>query len=106
MQKAEFYIYIYILIRFGKKEQSDHFSVMVEKKQRWNLKYQIQDPIILHVYELNITNVQSLKLLTKGSTLTTFSGNICDALRDWVPFVQFKKREKRPWRSVTFSKVD
>ena len=26
-----------------------------------------------------------------------------DALRDLVPFVQFKKREKHPWRSVTFS---
>ena len=31
--------------------------------------------------------------------------NICDALRDLVPFVQFKKSEKHPWRSVTFSKV-
>ena len=30
---------------------------------------------------------------------------ICGALRDLVPFVQFKKREKHPWRSVTFSKV-
>ena len=30
---------------------------------------------------------------------------ICDALRDLVPFVQFKKREKHPWRSITFSKV-
>ena len=30
---------------------------------------------------------------------------IFDALRDLVPFVQFKKREKHPWRSVTFSKV-
>ena len=28
---------------------------------------------------------------------------ICDALRDLVPFVQFKKREKQPWMSVTFS---
>ena len=28
-----------------------------------------------------------------------------DVLRDLVPFVQFKKREKHPWRSVTFSKV-
>ena len=27
----------------------------------------------------------------------------CDALRDLVPFVQFKKREKQPRRSVTFS---
>ena len=30
---------------------------------------------------------------------------ICDALHDLVPFVQFKKREKHPWTSVTFSKV-
>ena len=29
----------------------------------------------------------------------------CDALRDLVPFVQFKKREKHPWRSVNFNKV-
>ena len=28
----------------------------------------------------------------------------CDIFRDLVPFVQFKKREKGPWRSVTFSK--
>ena len=25
---------------------------------------------------------------------------ICDALHDLTPFVQFKKREKRPWKSV------
>ena len=31
--------------------------------------------------------------------------SICDVLRDLVTFVQFKKREKHPWRSVTFSKV-
>ena len=30
---------------------------------------------------------------------------ICDALRDLLLFVQFKKCEKHPWRSVTFSKV-
>ena len=30
---------------------------------------------------------------------------MCDALRDLVAFVQFKKHEKHPWRSVTFSKV-
>ena len=28
---------------------------------------------------------------------------VCDAMRDLVPFVQFKKHEKHPWRSVTFS---
>ena len=26
-------------------------------------------------------------------------------LQDLVPFTQFKKRKKHPWRSVTFSKV-
>ena len=29
----------------------------------------------------------------------------CDALRDLVPFAQFKKREKHSWRSVNFSKL-
>ena len=28
---------------------------------------------------------------------------LSDALCNWVPFVQFMKREKHPWRSVTFS---
>ena len=31
--------------------------------------------------------------------------SICDALRDLVPFMQFKKHEKHQWRSVTLSKV-
>ena len=30
---------------------------------------------------------------------------ICDALRDLVAFLQFKNREKHPWRSVNFSKA-
>ena len=30
---------------------------------------------------------------------------MCDVLRDLVSFVQFKKREKHPWRSATFCKV-
>ena len=28
-----------------------------------------------------------------------------DALRDLVPFAQFKKSEKDPWKSLIFSKV-
>ena len=31
--------------------------------------------------------------------------HICGALRDLVPYTQFKKREKHPWKSVNFSKV-
>ena len=42
------------------------------------------------------------------SDCLTLSGEfvtICDVLHDLVPFAQFKKREKNPWRNVTFSKV-
>ena len=37
----------------------------------------------------------------EARSLTCFPN--CGALRDLVQFVQFKKREKDPWRSVTFS---
>ena len=48
--------------------------------------------------------------ICKMVILNTVSGKkkyifICGALRDLVSFVQFKKREKRPWRNVNFSKV-
>ena len=66
----------------------------------------------------NIFNVNNTAVLLKLSTCYWFlnrkirnhvkgdgEGLVCDVLRDLVPFVQFKKREKHPWRSVTFSKV-
>ena len=34
-----------------------------------------------------------------------FFFHICGLLRDFVPFVQFKEREKHPWGSVNFSKA-
>ena len=37
--------------------------------------------------------------------VSLFTYDNCGALRDLVQFVQFKKREKHPWRSVNFSKV-
>ena len=33
----------------------------------------------------------------------TLDLHVYGALRDLVPFVQFKKRKKHPWRSVTFT---
>ena len=36
---------------------------------------------------------------------TQFIFKKCDALRDLVPFVQFKKSEKHQRRSVKFSKI-
>ena len=34
-----------------------------------------------------------------------FRESLYDALSDLVTFLQLKKREKHPWRSVNFSKV-
>ena len=36
-------------------------------------------------------------------TVLQITNFICDFLRNLVPFVQFKKCEKHPWRSVTKS---
>ena len=44
--------------------------------------------------------LERIEMSTKWVRIRKF-----DALRDLVPFVQFKKREKHPWRSVNFSKV-
>ena len=42
-----------------KKERNDHCRVMVEKKQHWDLKNQIQDLIILHINELSIVSIDT-----------------------------------------------
>ena len=51
----------------------------------------------------SVPNTPFLYPLKTSQNVTVLS--ICDTLRDLVPFVQFKKREKHPWRSVNFSKV-
>ena len=45
-----------------------------------------------------------LKIMAYKTIVKAISVN-SDALHELVPLVQFKKREKHPWRSVTFSKV-
>ena len=49
---------------------------------------------------------QNLIMNLKNFLNCSYSGFAkCDALRDLVPLVQLEKRQKHPWRSVTFSKV-
>ena len=52
-----------------------------------------------------LTSIHSSKNYTEKFCLLIEYMNICGALRDSVSFAQFKKREKHPWRSATFSKV-
>ena len=57
--------------------------------------------------------VQLLKNQTRGyiplmevhAAYSRNKANISGALRDLVAFVQFKNRQKHPWRSVNSSKV-
>ena len=46
-----------------------------------------------------------MNVLCQALKLSEIYLTICGALHDSVPFIQFKKREKQPWRSVTFSKI-
>ena len=46
-----------------------------------------------------------IKTLHGNRIVQYFQNYICGALRDLVTFVQFKKREKQQWRSVSFSKA-
>ena len=49
---------------------------------------------------LNILQLQSILYCILG---IVFQHPFYDAFRDLIPFAQFKKREKHPWRSVIFS---
>ena len=55
--------------------------------------------------ELKSFTYSYLELDLKNYGLDQNKIKICGALRDLVAFVQFKKREKHPWKSVNFSKV-
>ena len=46
-----------------------------------------------------------MRLNKQKNTKITIQKQICDVLRDLISFAQFKKREKHPLRSVTFSNV-
>ena len=46
-----------------------------------------------------------LKFCVQVDTTLKLNFIIIEALRNLVPFTSFKKHEKHPWRSVTFSKV-
>ena len=57
--------------------------------------------------KFNFTPLMDLKILGfRGDINTTTSLPLyCDTLRDLTLFVQFKKRKKLPWWSVTFLKL-
>ena len=83
-------VFIYCLISFLKKQRHIHVFVWVVRKG---------------LTALGVLLTQQI-LSTVSTIIFSLAVNFqSDALRDLVPFVQFKKRKKHPWRSITFSKV-
>ena len=76
-----FFSYLFVLLTFFLLNEMKS-KYLARKKQFNSIRFE-------HYYEKSWESTQ----------------DICDALRDLVPFVQFKKCEKHPWRSVNFSKV-
>ena len=62
-------------------------------------KLTVKTPKRLNILVFSLLNILVFALFHFSEKI------ICNALRDLVPLVQYKKREKYPWRSVTFSKV-
>ena len=58
--------------------------------------------VLISHYNCDVTSV-NMENLGNGSVKDHRQRALCDILRDLVPLVQFKKREKHPWRSLTFS---
>ena len=56
-------------------------------------------------FKQNKTQNEANTFLLENKKMILLNWLKCGTLRDLVPFVQFKKREKHPWRSVNFSKV-
>ena len=78
-------------------EFDDRFSLLLIKLYQWLADI---DPLhdLTHFKAL-VSFYPSWKYKKEQCFLDVFRS--CGALRDSVPFVQFKNREKHPWRSVT-----
>ena len=61
--------------------------------------------ILIFDTKMCISKIDVLLVTIVTPKSTVLSTKIFDVLCDLVPFVQFKKREKHRWRTVTFSKV-
>ena len=70
-----------------------------KRKKTLFKKLGLQDYIIEKVTENKFTIYNTFTMIW-----VNFYDVIRGVLRDLVPFVQFKKGKKHPWRSVTFSK--
>ena len=67
----------------------------------------VLNPAVIYLFKVNNGNTRTVCEICSKLTVKTLAGrrllltlNICDALRDLVSLLQFKKRRKHLWKSV------
>ena len=113
--KSVFGILNFVFFNEKKKKNNEHFTSNIERED--SLKYgalpngenlfcciNFADWLISETYLRPSFFGQQL-CLRETSIIDVWQGRKYDTLRDLVAFLQFKKREKQPWRSVNFSIV-
>ena len=79
------------------------FGVLLKENLAWEDQCKNIGKLTVDKFRINVKKKKLFECKRQGYSALFF--DTCGALRDLVPFVQFKKRGKRPWRSVNFSKV-
>ena len=85
---------------FHNRKDKDLKDRSIRRKRRKSRKLKLDQTKEAFFRQKN--NLQSQK---KNSYKIVKNLIKCGTLRDFVAFVQFRKREKQPWRSVNFKKV-
>ena len=93
-----------IMIISSIKDNTKKWIFAESRENRLNLILHFVGVVSPIITNSNYSPITFIYVVSKHK-LKTKVFSICDALRDLVAFVQFKKREKHLWRSVTFSKV-
>ena len=96
--------------KYQNQNQVKNKVVIAKLKEGILASYQNQNnSVLLLEYNLTQIRVYSSVLISRLKAVFQLAQiselMICNALRNLVPFVQFKNREKYPQRSATFSKV-
>ena len=84
--------------------KQDGFWLYIVKTRKRICSFHVRKDLCVCAY-LGYVYLGSITCFLIKQILKSFFEDICGALRDLVPFVQFQKHEKHSWRSVNFSKV-
>ena len=93
----------FVFVQTLKLKHADAISSLKHFKTEWIPVVMIGISFLQLIKEIkSFGNINSV-LCDMINPYLLLTYHMCGALCDLVPFAQFKKREKHPWRSVNFS---